>query len=102
MLAPQKGKGARQREEACQPAQCSIISEGGSPDGTTRVSITIHEGKNRQVRRMFEAIGHEVLELERVGIGDVVLGEVETGRTVELTDAELASLERAISRTEHP
>lgn len=98
-LAPQKGKGEDAREEWCQPAKCRIIAKDG--DATT-VTVTIHEGKNRQVRRMFKALGHEVLELERVSIGPLQLGDIAPGQAMELTDEELAALERSISHAERP
>ena len=47
--------------------------------GGSRYGITIHEGRKRQVRRMFEALGHPVLELKRVRLGDLKLGDLEEG-----------------------
>lgn len=44
------------------------------------VEITIHEGRNRQVRKMFEAIGYKVLGLQRIAIGNVVLGNLPLGK----------------------
>lgn len=43
------------------------------------VRITIHEGKNRQIRRMCDAIGHPVLQLKRVSVGNITLGDLKTG-----------------------
>jgi 23S rRNA pseudouridine2605 synthase len=57
-------------------------------------SITIHEGKKRQVRRMFASIGHRVLELKRVRIGGVSLGELEEGKVRELSPQEVRALLR--------
>jgi 23S rRNA pseudouridine2605 synthase len=62
---------------------------------TTRLEITISEGRKRQVRRMFSAVGHPVLELERVRFGPVELGDLEQGRWRELTQAELDALRQA-------
>lgn len=56
------------------------------------LDITIHEGKNRQVRRMFEAVGHPVLALARLRFGPVKLGDLPPGQTRPLTEKELASL----------
>ncbi len=58
-------------------------------DNRTIVEITIHEGKNRQVRKMCEAIGHKVLSLKRIAIGEVKLGDLEEGKWRELTVEEL-------------
>jgi len=44
-----------------------------------RLEITIHEGRNRQVRRMCEAVGHRVLELERIAFGSLKLGSLAPG-----------------------
>ncbi len=56
------------------------------------VKIIIHEGKNRQVRRMFEAIGFKVKSLKRIAIGKVVLGSLESGKWRNLTQDEIKYL----------
>jgi len=58
------------------------------------VDVTIHEGRNRQVRRMFEALGHRVLGLTRMRFGPLKLGTLPPGRFRELTPRERAALER--------
>ena len=58
------------------------------------IEITIHEGRNRQVRRMLEAIGSKVLKLVRVAIGSLRIGDLPIGRYRELTPAEVALLAR--------
>lgn len=63
--------------------------------GTKRsnvIEITIHEGKNRQVRRMFEAVGYNVEELERISIGNIKLGHIKPGQYRKLTDSEIEYL----------
>jgi 23S rRNA pseudouridine2605 synthase len=62
--------------------------------GYSVVDITIHEGKNRQVRNMFEALGHPVQSLIRLRFGPVSLGDLGLGNTRELTQKELAALQR--------
>lgn len=54
--------------------------------------ITIHEGRNRQVRRMVAAIGSKVLELVRTGIGDLRIGDLQIGKYRELTPAEIREM----------
>ncbi len=54
--------------------------------------ITIHEGKNRQIRRMCEALGYKVLSLRRVAIGGISLGDLLEGSTRALTAAEITSI----------
>lgn len=53
------------------------------------LEIKIHEGKNRQVRRMCEKINHPVIELKRVSIGEITLGNLNLGEYKELTLDEL-------------
>ena len=57
-----------------------------------RVEITIHEGRKRQVRRMFEAVGHPVVALERVRFGPLWLGKLEEGQHRRLTADEVEKL----------
>ena len=59
---------------------------------STIVDITIHEGKNRQVRKMFKAVGNPVQELTRVAIGNVRLGRLAEGHYRKLTREEIEYL----------
>ncbi|WP_347491475.1 pseudouridine synthase [Desulfoscipio sp. XC116] len=59
------------------------------------LEITIHEGRNRQVRRMCEHIGHPVLGLRRVGIGPLKIGDLQRGRFRHLTIREVKMLMKA-------
>ena len=68
------------------PAQVKVIKQG---ERSAIVEITIHEGKNRQVRRMFEAVGTKVVELQRLSIGKVELGNLPLGRWRHLTSHEI-------------
>lgn len=72
-------------------AKLRVISRRGD---SSVVDITIHEGRNRQVRRMFEALGHRVLELSRLRFGPIALGELAPGRVRPLSERERAALER--------
>lgn len=54
--------------------------------------ITLHEGKNRELRRLCKAVGHEVNKLKRIRFGALQLGELESGKWRTLTDAELQLL----------
>jgi 23S rRNA pseudouridine2605 synthase len=66
-----------------------------NPDkNETIVSITIHEGRNRQVRRMFEAIHFPVERLKRVQFGSVQLDGLMRGKYRKLTNAEVEELRR--------
>ncbi len=59
---------------------------------TTIVDITIHEGKNRQVRKMFKAVGNPVQDLSRIAIGAVHLGRLSEGHYRKLTREEIEYL----------
>lgn len=56
------------------------------------VDIQIHEGKNRQVRRMFDAAGHPVLHLRRIAIGNLTIGGLEEGHWRYLSKKEVEAL----------
>ncbi len=60
------------------------------------LGIELHEGRNRQVRRMLEAVGHPVVELRRVRVGPLTLGGLAPGASRLLTPTELGKLRRAV------
>jgi 23S rRNA pseudouridine2605 synthase len=66
---------------------------------TSVLDITIHEGKNRQVRRMFDAVGHTVVALVRLRFGPIRLGDLAPGQTRPITERELAWIASVRSRT---
>jgi len=82
-------KGVRIDGEMTAPARIESVTPAG---GSTRVRIVIREGRKRQVRRMFEAIGSDVLELKRVRIGGLRLGDLPTGEWRELGEEEVRDL----------
>jgi 23S rRNA pseudouridine2605 synthase len=63
-----------------------------SPSIPFNYSVTIHEGRKRQLRRMFAALGYPVFALRRVRIGNLKLGKLEEGQTRELSSYEVAML----------
>jgi 23S rRNA pseudouridine2605 synthase len=72
-------------------AKVRIVSAGRD---RSVVDVTIHEGRNRQVRRMFEALGHPVLTLSRTRFGPLRLGRLAQGQIRLVTARERAALER--------
>ncbi len=92
-LSPEKlekiRKGMRLEDYTTQP--CEIREFKKNPNNSW-VEIVLREGKNRQVRNMIEAVGHQVLRLARVAIGPLKLGELGRGRWRSLTKAEIESL----------
>lgn len=71
------------------PAEVRLIRHD---DLSSTVLVTIHEGRNRQVRRMFDAIGHQVVSLRRVGFGPIRLDDLPRGMWRRLTDDEIRRL----------
>ncbi|RUM37866.1 MAG: pseudouridine synthase [Desulfobulbus sp.] len=71
------------------PASLRILQKN---QGTTLIEIVIHEGKKRQVRKMFQAIGHHVLRLKRTAYGNLKLGSLQPGKHRYLTKNDLKRL----------
>lgn len=65
-------------------------------DGETLIEITIHEGRNRQVRRMFSAIGYNIKRLRRVSFAGLKLGDLKVGAHRLLNKREVEALHRLI------
>lgn len=84
-------RGVKIDDYVTSPAEVEILD---AKDGITIVKITIHEGKNRQVRKMFEAVAAKVVELQRISIGKVELGNLPLGRWRYLTSHEISYLTR--------
>jgi 23S rRNA pseudouridine2605 synthase len=61
-------------------------------DAAKNYYVTLHEGRKRQIRRMFGALGYRVLALERVRVGNLVLGDLQEGKLRVLSPAEIASI----------
>jgi pseudouridine synthase len=72
------------------PAQVRILRRA-SPN--CWLTLTLHEGRKRQVRRMLAAAGHPVLQLVRVGIGPLTLGDLAAGQWRYLTDEEVKTIQ---------
>jgi 23S rRNA pseudouridine2605 synthase len=73
------------------PARIVDVRRGGM---ITQLNVVIHEGRNRQVRRMLEAVGKEVVFLKRVRVGSVLVGDLKPGQWRNLSEEEVASLSR--------
>ena len=73
------------------PAKVKILKTDEEKN-ISRLEITIHEGKNRQVRRMCEAVGYKVLALHRTKIGDIVVKDLKLGTWRYLKDYEVKKL----------
>jgi len=75
------------------PARLSLISRGPAK---TVLRMTITQGRTRQVRRMLEAVGHEVIHLIRIGFGTLELGNLKVGHYRLLESTEVAALKKLV------
>jgi 23S rRNA pseudouridine2605 synthase len=71
------------------PARVSLVKGGRA---SAQISLTIHEGRNRQVRRMLAAVGHPVLSLKRVRFGPLTLTALQPGEWRRLREEEVNAL----------
>ena len=78
-------------DEPIRPVDVQLVERS---DNASKVKFVLSEGKNRQIRRMCEAVGLSVMQLRRVQIGNLSIGNLETGCYRRLTDAELVSLNK--------
>ena len=81
------------------PTQPALVTRQRDAGSHTFLEITIAEGRNRQVRRMIEAVGSRVLKLVRVAIGPIRIGTLPIGKHRPLTPAETETLRRAAKPT---
>jgi pseudouridine synthase len=93
------GRGVRLPGDArpTAPARAWIA---GAEGADTWVGLEIHEGRNRQVRRMLDAVGHPVRRLRRVRVGPLALGTLPPGAWRPVTAVEVAALRRAVGAGE--
>lgn len=80
------------------PTRPAVVERVRDLDGGTILDITITEGRNRQVRRMVEAVDADVLELVRIAIGPIALEGLESGGTRPLAPDEVRTLEQLARR----
>lgn len=73
------------------PAQARIVKKD---EGKTIIEVVIHEGKKRQIRRMCEALHMDLLELQRIALGPLIIGNLKLGEWRELTSEEVARLKQ--------
>jgi 23S rRNA pseudouridine2605 synthase len=88
-------QGVKLEDGRTAPAQVAVLE---SRSRETVLEITIHEGRNRMVRRMFEAVGHPLLELERIRLGPLMLGRLAQGGSRKLRPEELNQLNELAKR----
>ncbi|MDG5814317.1 pseudouridine synthase [Chitinispirillales bacterium ANBcel5] len=84
--------GVMSRDQLLRASEVRAIS---SKNGQCWYEVVLFEGKNRQIRRMIDAVGHEVKQLKRVQFGSVKIGSLKPGQVRELTEREIGALKNA-------
>ncbi len=74
------------------PTRPAMVARVRDSERYSHIEITIHEGRNRQVRRMIDAVGSKVLKLVRTRIGPLAIGELKIGKWRPLTAEEIQAL----------
>jgi 23S rRNA pseudouridine2605 synthase len=86
-------KGIKLEEATTSPAEVTVIRRACN---TTELSLKIHEGRNRQIRRMIEAVGFKTVELARLRIGPLTLRGLRDGEFRDLKVKEIKELKKAL------
>ncbi|HYM50184.1 MAG TPA: pseudouridine synthase [Candidatus Limnocylindrales bacterium] len=89
-------KGMRVGAERYRPAEVEVLRRAPS---STHVRMVLTEGRKREVRRMWKALGHEVIDLERVRLGPLRLGSLPVGAHRTLTANEVRDLRASVGLT---
>ena len=90
--------GKRLQPATIEPHRLTMTSKQRRAQKNTWWTVEIGEGRTRQVRKMFERIGHPVSRLQRVAVGPIRLGRLAKGELRELDEAEIAALERSTGK----
>jgi 23S rRNA pseudouridine2605 synthase len=78
------------------PARADAVTVKETAPMASIIELTLHDGRNRVVRRMMDAAGHPVLELVRTQVGPIRLGDLRSGRSRIIKGAELGTLMRTV------
>lgn len=78
--------------DGCQTSQSSISLIKNNSDSTATLTVKIKEGKNRQIRKMFESVNCTVVNLKRISIGNITLGNLPVGQYRILNPSEISYL----------
>ncbi|MBN1354517.1 MAG: rRNA pseudouridine synthase [Candidatus Omnitrophica bacterium] len=77
-------------------ARAKRITINKKADGFTELSVSICEGRKREIRKMLDAVGHSVLKLKRIAYGPLRLGDLKEGKSRALTLSETRRLKRSV------
>ncbi len=89
-------RGVRLADGIAQVAGLKIKNRGPK---STRVQMVLREGRNREIRRVLASVGHKVVQLRRVRIASLTLGELQPGEFRQLNAAEVSMLKRSVARS---
>ena len=95
-LAPMRAGGKVLDGRLLRPVEVTRI--GKAPRGGTRFRVVLHEGVNREIRRLYRAAGHKVRRLRRIAVGPLELGEIKAGEGREISSSERERLQTALAR----
>jgi len=92
-------RGVQLDDGRAQPAQLRVVAARRE---LSVIDVTIHEGRNRQVRRMFEDVGHPVVDLTRLRFGPIALGALAPGALRDASAREISALRAIAAAAETP
>ncbi len=93
MSVEQLRKGILLEDGLTKPAEVGLV---GKQRGRTIVTITIFEGRSREIRRMFDALGHKTLKLIRTAYGNLSLGSLRVGKYRHIRSVEVNALRTSV------
>lgn len=89
-------EGVKLQDGVTAPAKIIKVQQANRGNSLSVVEISIHEGKNRQVRRMFEAVGYPLVGLQRIAFGPLKLNNLKPGEFRPLKVQEVARLQKEV------
>ena len=92
-------KGVKIEDYVSAPAKVNLISYNDKKPSSV-LEVTIHEGKNREIRKMFEAIGFTVIKLHRIKEANIELGDLKSGEYRRLKPFEIKKLRSYLDRND--
>ena len=91
-------KGVRIDDYLSAPAKIKLLKQD---EKRSYLQVTIHEGHNRQIRKMFDRIGYPVRKLHRIKEANIGLGDLKSGEYRLLKDEEVRKLKEYLDRPDH-
>lgn len=92
-------KGVKIDDYISAPAKITLTDRNNNRK-TSSLLVCIHEGKNREIRKMFETVGYKVIRLHRIKEGNLELGDLKSGEYRQLKPFEIKKLKRYLDRSD--